>query len=245
MDAAALAVAAAAVDAAQDAPGSARVPALEDAVMPANRRALTARRPAVVPVIRDAPVDAVTLVVTVHQLALVTAPVVVTVVRVVRVVEEVVATIAMVVALIVVRAVVITPAVLAVRHVLAVRAAQAVRVVVPGVRVIVPVDVMVAADVGMGVPVPAMELAMDARGAADALLPVHLVQGRVPGARRVPGSARQTAPEDAVPNAVAVPGVLLGAVLGVKTAAVPSAPVTVMGAVRDSCSARRRCKLVA
>ena len=91
--------------------------------------------------------------------------------------------------------------------------------------------------VAVDVRVPAAAPVMVARGAADALLPVHPVLGRVPGARRVPGSARQTAPGAVVPSVVAVPGVLLGAVLGVKTAAVPSAPVTVMRAVRDSCSA--------
>ena len=103
-------------------------------------------------------------------------------------------------------------------------------------QLLVP-DVMDVRAVAVDVRVPAAAPVMVARGAADALLPVHPVLGRVPGARHVPGSARQTAPEDAVPSAVAVPGVLLGAVLGVKTAAVPSAPVTVMRAVRDSCSA--------
>lgn len=59
MDALAPAVAAAAVVAVQDAPGSARVLAPEDAVMPASRRAPTAQLPVAVPVIKDVQVDAV------------------------------------------------------------------------------------------------------------------------------------------------------------------------------------------
>lgn len=116
-----------------------------------------------------------------------------------------------------------------------------VRAVAVDVRVPAAVVVMDVRAVVLVVRVPAAAPVMDARAVAGALLPVHPVQGRVPGARRVPGSARQTAPVAVVRGAEGAPGAAADAARAAKTAAVQSAPVTAMGVVLVSCSVRQKC----